>query len=641
MSSSGVKTAITMNSTGDVDVRKLVVDIKGLDGKSAPQLLIKKGESAMYYAVPNIHGGEFKWTASGGISTNAGGESDFIPINADSTSADATLKIEYTLDDVTAVKTIKIAVIELQIVECPEYFAPSAEECLIKFNLGSPEIKLKDKARVVILDKNGDEVLNTVTYEMDMEDKMEYFWEGKNSYGDYIDILMSPFKLHIEHADSPDFRSEEREIKVEIESIEVTVDGIEEVKIGNESFDAVDMSDHDNDLEVSAAVKIKKSDGSGVATELPIELTFSFEDSSGENLKEEDSYYSLGKKASSTAEYWRQHVNYATMGYNIDNSIINVNVKTEDKSDRRKDKGIARTMFLPSGAGGDRYILKAALMDYSVDEGKAIAEGESDEFTVIRKVNMKMYEMAGVSHVSDNATIDTLHKYYDKDTFVLYEATEVVKIDAKYSVDYIGLWQSGQEGKMFDWSEFQKRIPEETPSAETRARAMNGGHPEHDAAFEEVTKMAKAWQKRINKAYYNALDSWAADAGIPEDSLVGIKFIHPKYTDGVPDSEAVTNEWRDHPAIVINVKDRDIHPDSRWGRVQGVSYNSRAYIISGLDEDRFPVVIAHEIGHETVNHFKRKDFGEGDHSSSAGLMDTIGSEENFSDLEKVVLRGGS
>lgn len=647
MSSSPLKPSLTLASSGDVDVRKLVVDIKHDDRKSAPLLVLKKGEMATYRAIPNIEGGEFKWTASGGISDVTEGEAGFAMINAESAGGESTLKIEYTLDGVTATKTITVAVVELQIVECPENFAPSAEECLIRFNPGGDDIKIEDKARLVIRDKNDKVVLDKLTGSMDADENMEFSWDGKNSFGYYVDILNSPFKVHIEHEDDPEFRSEEQEIKIEIESIEVEVDGVEEVTIDGESFDAVDMNEPAKALEVSATVKVKKSDGSGAVTELPIELTFSFEDPSEENLDEADSYNSLGKKGNESREYWRKHINYSTPGESVDKSIIHVPVKTEDVSASRQDKGIARTMFLPSGVGGDMYVIKAAFMDYSEGDGEALAEGEADEFTVIRRVSMALYEMDGTSQISDNGTEEKIHEYYVKDTYVLYEAEDVVAIDEKYSVKYIGLWSSADE-EMLDWSDVQQKIASETPSEETKRKALDSADPGHAAALAEVQRMADAWKDRITRGYMRGLRNWASDAGIPENSTIGVEFAHPKFNADAPDADSETDEWGDFPDLKIEVGGREIHPDKRWSRGQGLAYRNRAYVLDGLSEERVGVVIAHEIGHETKNHFQRELFGDAaaapgqtDHSVDEGLMDKYGSSESFSDVEKEILRGFS
>jgi hypothetical protein len=50
-------------------------------------------------------------------------------------------------------------------------------------------------------------------------------------------------------------------------------------------------------------------------------------------------------------------------------------------------------------------------------------------------------------------------------------------------------------------------------------------------------------------------------------------------------------------------------------------------------------VIAHEAGHETKNQFKREQFGGGDHSAAAGLMDPTGSLAAFTAREIEVLKG--
>ncbi len=164
--------------------------------------------------------------------------------------------------------------------------------------------------------------------------------------------------------------------------------------------------------------------------------------------------------------------------------------------------------------------------------------------------------------------------------------------------------------------------------------------PLDPAARTAVEAKAQAWFQRIqNACYTNLRTTWATDAGVPVNSVVAIEHLHPKYSAGAPNADTVTSEWSAFPWLRIAIHGSNIHPDQRWTRWQGISSGNRAYITAGMSAARTKIVIAHEAGHETKNQFKRKNFGGGDHSATAGIMDPTGSRSSFTATEKKVLRG--
>lgn len=644
MSTDGIKSSVTLSTTGDVAVRKLQLEIKHLEEERALNLTVIKGETMVYKAIPNEPGGEFKWTASGGISVANDGEGYVVVISGDSSEGDSALKVEYSLNGVKAVKKLKINVLELKVAEAPEYFAPTAEDCLIKFNCGSPGLKVDDPFDLVIRDKEGKVIIQESFERFDSDENMEYNWNGKDQHGNYINFYAAPFKASIELKDRPETRSEEREIKLEIESMELKVEGVEEVKIGSEQFKAVDMTVANRALEVAATVKLKASDGSGMVTELPFEIYFSFLDSSGENLKESDSVYAykhevyLGKVDSESARYWRSHVNYPVKGEFVDKTTFYV--KVNQKADH-EDLGAAKVNFLPSAAGGDHYILKAAVLGESGQNDDIIHQESADEFVIIRRVKLDIYEMEGQYQLAEEASEKNMHKFFTKDTYVLYEIGEVKEIKAQYCGKYIGLWDS-QKKQMADWDKIKKKLPAETPTPVMEAALGDPAHSGHADAMRKLKAMGEAWMKRILDAYDRGIRNWAADAGIPERAIIEIDCTHPKLNAYSLNADAITGEWEDYPEFTVKYDSRDVYPDKRWSNALGLSREDNVYILAGMDVMGKPLdkIIAHEIAHETRWQFAREEFGgRGDHSVEAGLMDPHGTKPKFTTKEKKVLRG--
>jgi hypothetical protein len=65
----------------------------------------------------------------------------------------------------------------------------------------------------------------------------------------------------------------------------------------------------------------------------------------------------------------------------------------------------------------------------------------------------------------------------------------------------------------------------------------------------------------------------------------------------------------------------------------------RAYVTKGMSVARTRVTVAHEAAHESKNQFRKAQFGPGDHSPVAGMMDPVASVSPFTAREKEILRG--
>ena len=291
--------------------------------------------------------------------------------------------------------------------------------------------------------------------------------------------------------------------------------------------------------------------------------------------------------------------------------------------------GVAKAFFLPSGVGGNTYKVKATLA------GKS---GESPTLTVFRKIVLKPFEMAGQTQVSKNGTTAAMAAFYTSATFVKYELGTVGHLDAKFKVKYVALWDHASQRQLI-WDTERKKTAAETPTASETTDANGPAGAAQTTARAAVQARANAWHARIEAVHLAGLQSWATDAGLPVNVIVGVEDRHPKFSANAPESDAVTAEWTAFPWLRITVQGRSLAPDTRWKNVQGFSFEKRAYIMAGLLDARAQVVVAHEAGHETKNQFKRHLFGVEDHSPAAGLMDTTATVSAFSAREIEILRG--
>jgi hypothetical protein len=120
-------------------------------------------------------------------------------------------------------------------------------------------------------------------------------------------------------------------------------------------------------------------------------------------------------------------------------------------------------------------------------------------------------------------------------------------------------------------------------------------------------------------------------------SVVGIKYIHPKYNSvlagGVPNPDTVTDYWPDWVRVTTyNGRYSGIDPDSFWsnnGNLGGLSHGNGIISIT-KQNDNPKKAIAHEVGHATKDFFERQ---------VLGLMDPSASDDEFTDREKKILRG--
>ncbi len=529
------------------------------------------------------------------------------------------------------VDAVLIENIKMEITDIPGTCAPSAEGCTIKYKAVNGDPPSGSKSTVVIKDTSGAVIFEKKDLALKKNKVHEFKWDGKGSDGKYPDLVKGPFTVTVSKTGDPASQSKKKSVKVEVGEIDL------EIKDVN-SHNRLIENTPGKDFEVVATVYVKKSDGTKVVSEVPVTVDFTYIDPAPANTKKVDSFqYStgnfLGKADDTAAVFWKAHADCSSSsGDGYKNGCKVKTVTTSGSS----ELGKAKIYFKPSNVGGDKFKIKATV--YAADGTTVLKSKESNAFSIWRKVELTAYEMAGFSHVSTHGTESKMNKYYTNDMYVRYIRGTMNAVGATYKVKYVGLWDHSTSAQR-SWATEQQKTPAETPTADETSKANGSAGADRTAARAAIQAKATAWKDRIYGNMIGALIHWPTDAGIPPNSIMALEYCHPKYDSQSPSSDAQTSQWAAYPWLRINYRGHNVHPDARWGRAQSFAFQTRVFILAGMTAARYEVVIAHEIGHVTKDQFKRDVFGGGDHSASAGLMDTTGSVASFNPREKKILRG--
>jgi hypothetical protein len=423
----------------------------------------------------------------------------------------------------------------------------------------------------------------------------------------------------------------------------VEVQRVEEIRIEIKGLDEENRlieNIPEKDCEVIATVYVKKPDGTIVVAAKTVAVEFSVIDPAPANTDKVDSFeYStgkyLGKANDLSAVFWKKHAdcNASSSTSNKTSCIVNTIVNANSS-----DLGKAKIYFKPSNVGGDTFKIKATV--YASDDTTVLKTVESDFFTIWRKVELTAYEMHNCRHVSRHGTEKKMASYYTDDTYVRYIKGTIHTIDQPYSVKYFGLWDHSTQSQRWWPTEKRKNKDNgEIPDDEETRIANGPPGPDRDEARKNIKEKAEKWKDRILKNFASALIHWPFDAGVELKSIIAVNYCHPKYDYQSPKADAITDEWSAYPWLQIDYNGNLIHPDSRWNTAQSFEYFSFIFILKGMSAARYEIAIAHEIGHIAKNQFKKDVFGNSDHSTSAGLMDPMGSLASFTEREKKILRG--
>ena len=522
----------------------------------------------------------------------------------------------------------KFTVCSVQVDSVDERFAPGetadTEKLDVKYTVLPKKDDTKEGAQDVTVDHAKVEIFtNGSPVSVYMDDTIGksgtniWQWSGKDANGGYTGINDYTVRVSVAFDAYPGiWACAEKPFKIEVESVAFT----------NTSPWNIIMNNPDSKEPACAVVKLKKKDGSGVVTSVPVTVDFSFEEGAG-NVAKTDSYeYSpgthLGKKGDANAVHWAAHTRSVSEKSTDGFKKVAQSVTVTTAGD--PDLGKAFLDFLPSAVGGDTFIWKA-----TVKKGSAELKSEkSPEMTVWRKVEFGRKKMVGENHIDNNTSEASIRPYYETtaQTYVQYNTNPTVtELTPAQSVKYIGLWDtSAPNCQRQNWA---AKVQNEIPSVQRWFNATNTTvgiqSPEiQSTARFVITGMAQKWVNRIGDEQRALEAQWIAN-NAPANTIIAIRYYHPKFS---PEPEGLTSEWPRYDWLKVDVGGYDDYPDERWRVAGGKSHGTgKVTIPRYMDNPTTRLVTAHEVGHATRSFFKREYFGgtvySEDHTSSpTGLM---------------------
>lgn len=532
----------------------------------------------------------------------------------------------------------------------PTHFAPGDDNCTITYQfrrsgrLAGAQVSLK------IQDRNDAVIYESRLLGLAADRRDQYIWDGKDADNNLVTPHNSPYTVTLKVGN---LITRTRQVRVEVRSIAVWT----------RQPSRIYMNRPESPTDFVATVILRRTNNSQAVARMPVEVKWSFDEHGTNTAAVSTHQYisagnkRLGKKGNATAVHWAAHANCTGTTESDDTYYQTCRVKTITTAGVRRGKAYVK--FKPSSLGGDQFRIRAKVM-YNTPSNDLVARaGRSNYIPIWRKVRFTASEMqsSGQRHVSTHGSEAVMNGYFTgNNTFVKYELGTVSAINATYCVKYIGLWDHAHT-RMDNWSTVKRKQAGngEAPTADDITKANTGRHDAasitaRDQARARIKTCAENWRDRIITAYTSGLNNWAPDASVARNTVVAVEYEHPKYSANAPNADSVTSEWsgRNFSWLRIRIEGHDIHPDRRWVNGQGLSHQGRAYIMAGMSAARTRVVIAHEIGHETRNQFKRHNFRprssagrpqDSDHTPGSGLMYWTGNRNNFTNGEKQILRG--
>ncbi|MBU0983967.1 MAG: hypothetical protein KKA42_08860 [candidate division Zixibacteria bacterium] len=531
----------------------------------------------------------------------------------------------------------------LKIESMPAQFAPSAENCEVAYFWKKQVKKPGDIPRAVVTDKDGTEILDVPMLGQlgSLDGKDTWKWNGKDKDGAWVSPLKSPFTVTIK---SPTYQKikTSKKVNVTIRGVALEIDAPDSRLIMN-------TPPPDGTIAVAGVVLLKKADGSGVATRIPLDVAFEVLAAPRGNASKTDSFkYQASKYLGSRGDADHIHWELPADSHGDSDDSLKKKCLVRTRVEDTPDRGKAKVFFKPSGVGGDQHEIQATV--FSADGKSKLATEKSGKLTVWRKIDFdKIYTMRGETFI-DNATKHSeIAPAYETKGYVLYTRGTVTTLNANLTVKYIGLYKSSGTHQ-WDWpTDYSPQKLEDSaydlrPTAAELADYAGADAAKKAAAKTKIEAKAQKWFSAVVSAYLVSVTNWFAAAGINEmeNSLLGVQYYHPKLSG---QGDGATNFW---PAnISINLANpgsglnKPGHPDrATWRIVAGFSRNNLAVVFKNYpDDDDLQNTCRHEIGHATKSAFKRASFGTGDHSGS-GLMRYDGGGVNvFSNADIKKLRG--
>ena len=449
---------------------------------------------------------------------------------------------------------------------------------------------------------------------------------------------------------------------------------VHDVQLLHTQVERVYMNNPETTFPVSCRIRLKARDGSAIANRSRHYVTWTFKDPGDDNALYIDGAFisdpassnqTLGKRVpdgGTVSPGWISPEHWKREGPPVD-YYKSCMTRTDRGPGANDPYGFAKATFLPSGVGGDNFVIKAEVRK----QGTVLAGATAMSFTVWREVTFEdVWEMVQVFHVSTSTTSAMIQPFYDSAFVRVNLPNGVNKLPDDLSVKYVGLWQPMAPYQQ-NWNAIKqpRAIVNHTiqygpdqgtvvdseiiPPTELLLAVGFLTQPPDPAAQLQIRRRAQAWMERILSSYNQSFEHWKQS--IPSNCLVGIEYYHPKISADA--GEAVTNFWPDADWMWVTEEDGDeIDPDGGWTTIGGRTddMGSIVTIPVGGDEQRIRLRIVHEIGHATARDFKRVSFtgardpqADSDHTpmSVMGLMQAMREEPviRFDPRESEILRG--
>jgi len=523
--------------------------------------------------------------------------------------------------DVTCQVVIDIKVLGPEINDLDKNFAPSVEKLDVRYSV-LPAGSAAAAAKIEVF-KTGD-ASNPIFKDETIPktgSNVLFQWDGKANQGtgsgSFVSPKDSPFTVKVSISDAGSFVGDcfkKEDTTVEVESIGLTPSGSESLVKPTTAATEVDR-------EIEALVKIKKKDGTGIETEIPVTIAWSFEDpddtatnagidSNGATGGDNGPLANGGKRGAGST-LWKAVTGFTT--------TIAANGQTADSETNTSgaDKGKTKITFSASALGGDNYILVAQCKDAG---GTVLKEKKSGTWSVRKTVAYpNVYNMAGGLDAGAVMAVANIDPAFSGDGYTDYSLGAVHAVPVANSPQFVT----------------PLLVPNatETPTAVELDDYLNGTPIQMAAAQVAIEARAQAWHDRNVASRVPTLTANAAAIGAAAPSVIGALYHGPKW-----DGDVTTGATAHYPAgITIITRIGAIDPDGEWEDIQGstLGHPGIVYVWSNAtDPPRLQIIGRHETGHVS-DHVS---FGPGDHSAT-GLMTPTGDSNMFSDDSILRLRG--
>jgi hypothetical protein len=518
-------------------------------------------------------------------------------------------------------------------------FAPSVERLDINYTI-TPVGTIAPFARLEIF-KKGDDI-NPIFRDESIPrggSNIQYSQGGTHGWdgianqgpdlGNFIGPENSPFKVRITIAADATFANtqmNEREFKVEVDSIETTPTYKSEYKIIKPQPTPTPVPARTPEIEtqVKAVVKLKDklNTKGGVPTRIPFKLHWNFvdaDDTAGGKIdrngdQENDNALIInGGKSGAGSVMWKQMSGITTTVDSAGQSAVTDVIVTPGL-----DLGSATIIFLSSNVAGDNYILKL-----QVKTGAGLLVGKETKFAKwsVRKslTYSNFYKMKGGVDVKSIASHDNVDqgKAFSGDGYTDYTAgrnqTDLTEAQSK---DFVV--------PTLPPNPLTDSFPE--LPAQQELTDFNTGSPTAKAAAKAaIEAKAQHWYQRNTEPAYlgQACVNYANSISAAQYSIIGGRWLHEKF-DGRDKKAIGVPDYYPEGIRIIGSDAQPHDPDLDWGEVEGGEAGHFAFIFLNTKPlERQIIAARHEVGHGSDHEL----FGPGDHDVS-GLMHSTAEQGN-------------